>query len=111
MGVDTFSSSVAIVDLASGATLASAPATTRERRAESFIEVTALAIDPGGTLAWIGSRSAVGVRRPTYEVHALSPAGRDSLLASSPRIAPRSLRLRGTTLSWREDGHPRSATV
>ena len=69
MGVDTFASSVSIVDLSRGATIASAPATTPENRAEAFISATALAIDRHGTLAWIGSRSAVGAfPAPIYEV-------------------------------------------
>jgi hypothetical protein len=73
--------------------------------------VTALAIDPHGTLAWIGSRTAIGVRRPIYEVHTLSVGGQDSLLASSPRIAARSLRLSGTTLSWREGARTRTRRI
>src|SRR5580692_7811226 len=71
MGIDTFSSVVSVVDLRSGATRASAPATTPERRAESFVTVRSIAIDPHGTVAWIGSRSAVGAFTPVNEVHTL----------------------------------------
>ncbi len=110
MGVDTFASTVSLVDLRTGATLATAPATTPERRAESFISVTAMVLDAKGTLAWIGRRSAIGVPLPTYEVHALN-AARNRLLASAADIAPTSLRLRGETLSWRAGGHTRSATL
>jgi len=110
MGVDTFNSTVLLVDLRTGATLASAPGTTPERRAEFFITVTAMVVDRKGTLAWIGERSAIGVPHPTYEVHTLN-AARNRLLASSATIASRSLRLHGETISWREGGHARSATL
>jgi hypothetical protein len=110
MGVDTFSSTVALVDLRTGATVATAPGTTPERRAESFITVTSIAVNDTGTLAWIGRRSAIGVPQPTYEVHALN-AARRRLLASSATIAATSLRLRGDTISWRDGGRARSATL
>jgi hypothetical protein len=111
MGVDTLAASVSIVDLRAGTTLASAPATTPELRAESFVSVSALVIDRHGTLAWIGSRSAVGAFTPIYEVHTLTSAGSDRLLASSTAVAPRSLRLRDATLSWRQRGRRRTAPM
>lgn len=110
MGVDTFASTVSLVDLRTGATLATAPATTPERRAESFVSVTAMVLDAKGTLAWIGRRSAIGVPHPTYEIHALN-AARNRLLASAEDISPTSLRLHGETLSWQAGGHSRSATL
>jgi len=109
-GVDTLASTVSVFDLAAGAPVAMAPATTPERRAESFVSVVALVIDPHGTLAWIGERSAVGAFTPIYEVHALAGTI-DQLLASSPKIAARSLALSGETLSWRESGRTRSAKL
>jgi hypothetical protein len=110
MGVDTFKSAVLLVDLRTGNSVATAPGTTPEPRPESFITVTAMVVDAKGTLAWIGQRSAIGVPAPTHEVHALN-AARDRLLASSATIAVKSLRLRGETISWREGGHTRSATL
>ena len=110
MGVDTFSSTVAVVDLRSGATIASAQATSPPRRPESFVSVAAMAIDPHGTLAWIGERSAIGVPTPTFEVHALTAAG-NRLLASSAHIAPKSLRLHGETLTWQAGGQTTSTTL
>jgi len=111
MGVDTFASSVSIVDLRSGSTLASAAATTPELRAESFVTATAIAIARNGTLAWIGSRSAVGAFTPIYEVHTLTATGAERMLASSPKIAPHSLALTGTTLSWRQSGRRHSTHI
>jgi hypothetical protein len=110
MGVDTFNSTVSLVSLHTGATVATAPGTTPERRPESFITVTAMVVDAKGTLAWIGERSAIGVPAPAYEVHALN-AAHDRLLASSPTIAATSLRLHGETISWSEGGRSRSATL
>lgn len=110
MGVDTFNSTVALVDLRTGATVATAPGTTPERRAESFITVPSIAVNDTGTLAWVGRRSAIGVPQPTYEVHALN-AARRRLLASSATIAAGSLRLSGDTISWRDGGRTRSATL
>jgi len=101
---------VALVDLRTGATVATAPGTTPERRAESFITVTSIAVSDTGTLAWIGRRSAIGVPQPTYEVHALN-AARRRLLASSATVAAKSLRLHGDTISWRDGGGTRSATL
>ena len=111
MGVDTLASSVSIVDLRSGATLASAPASTPENRAESFQSASALVLAPDGTLAWIGSRSAIGSSTPTYEVHALTAAGARRLLASSTKIAPHSLTLHGRTLGWVDGGSAHAATL
>jgi hypothetical protein len=111
MGVDTLASSVSIVDLRTRATVASTPATTLERLPESFVDVSAIAIDDRGTAAWIGSRSAIGAPTPIYEVHTLTSAGAERLLASSAAIAPDSLRLRGATLSWRQDGRRRIVTI
>jgi hypothetical protein len=98
MGVDTFSSTVSLINLRTGATLATAPGTAPERRAESFITVTAMVVD------------AIGVPHPTYEVHTLN-AARNRLLAASATIASTSLRLHGERISWRDGGHTRSATL
>jgi len=100
MGVDTFSSEVALVDLRTGAKVATAPATTPERRAESFIMVTSMAVNDTGTLAWIGRRSAIGVPQPTYELHALT-AGHN-VVVSAGTIPLVALRLDEKKLSWRE---------
>jgi hypothetical protein len=110
MGVDTFESTVKIVNLATGATVASAPATRPLGRPESFIQVTAMAITAGGTLAWIGSASAIGMPAPIYEVRTLHGAS-ERLLASGARIGPQSLVLTGATLRWRQNGRTRTASL
>jgi hypothetical protein len=110
-GIDTLGSTVRVVDLASGRTVASASATSPENRAESFISVASqLVIDAHGTLAWIGSRSAVGAFRPVFEVRTLGSGG-ERLLDSGPRIRPKTLALHGRVLTWSDDGRGREATL
>jgi hypothetical protein len=107
-GVDTLSSIVFVTDLSTGGTIATAAATTPERRAESFTSVTAIRVTSSGALAWIGRRSAIGAPTAIYEVHTLR--GRSNrLLASSATIAPHSLALKGSRLSWRQGGRTHSA--
>lgn len=102
MGIDTFDSTVSIYDLASGRRVGTAPGTTPEDRAESFITVAALAVNRNGVLAWIGRRSAIGVPQPTYELHILS-AGKNTLLATSTaKLA--GLQLTLTAVSWADAG-------
>ncbi len=107
MGVDTFSSTVRLVDLASGATVGSAPATTPAKRAESFVSVTALRASAVGAAAWIGRRSAIGTPQPWYELHVLRADGRD-LLLSSGTVPLSGLRTARTRVSWLEG--PRRVT-
>jgi hypothetical protein len=105
MGVDTFDATVAVYDLASGRRVGTAPGTTPEDRAESFITVSALAVNRNGVLAWIGRRSALGVIEPTYELHVLK-TGKNTLLATSTaKLA--GLRLTLTALSWTDAGGSR----
>ena len=96
----TFSSSVKLVNLQSGATVASAQATSPERRAESFIVVRAMAINADGVLAWIATRSAVGAFQPIYELHMLSRTMRALVASGTIPLAKPELSL--TRLSWRE---------
>jgi hypothetical protein len=109
MGVDTLASSVTLVDLRTGATIATAPATTPESRPESFLTVTAIAVNANGAAAWIGERSAIGQRKPVYEVHAL--VGADNRLLASATAKLAALRLQGNKLSWQAAGQTHSATL
>ncbi len=110
MGVDTLASTVSLHDLASGSTTASAPATTPQRAAESFVTVTTLRVDAGGVAAWIGRRSSIGALTAVYEVHALSKASGDRLLASS-KLEPTALATEGDTITWRTGPHRSSTTI
>jgi hypothetical protein len=109
-GVDTLASTVSLIDLRAGATISTAPATTPERAAESFVTATAIAVSATGTLAWIGERSAIGAAGPVYEVHARLLAGRDRLLQSAA-VKPGALQLHGNTLRWTTAGRQHSTSL
>ena len=109
MGVDTLASSVAVVDLRTGATIATAPATTPPNRPESFLTVAAIAVNANGAAAWIGQRSAIGQPKPVYEVHALV-GGRNRLLATTTAKVS-ALDLEGDKLSWQAGGQTHSETL
>ncbi len=104
MGVDTFASTVALIDLRTGRTLFSAPATTPERAAESFVTVAAIAVNATGVMAWIGERSAVDVRQPTYELHVHGGMFGGDGVVSSGTIPLSGLRVDRRRLSWQEGG-------
>jgi hypothetical protein len=101
MGVDTFASTVSLVDLRSGATVGSEPAAAPPPRAEFFITVTQMALNRNGVLAWVARTGAVGLPQPSYELHLLEH-GRDDTVASGtiPIVA---LSLNTASVSWSED--------
>lgn len=109
MGVDTGSTEVVVVNLASGARRSLA-AVSPPRRPESFSAVTALVVTGAGSAAWIGSRSGIGQPHATYEVRRFQ-AATVTVLDSGPTVAPRSLRRRGSTVSWTDAGRTRSAPL
>jgi hypothetical protein len=99
MGVDTGASRVRVLDLRSGRVIDDSAATSPVTRPESFTAATALVVNSRGHVAWVGSKRAIGVSRPTYEVRKIdSPA--ETLLDAGPDIGAQSLRLRGAQLSW-----------
>ena len=99
MGVDDFASTVRLLDLESGATLAHGPATAGPPQAESFSTVTALAIDADGILAWVGRRSAVG--HPTAEYELFTATRTLTAEHASSTIPLTRLSLTHGTLSYR----------
>jgi hypothetical protein len=110
MGVDTGFTRVRVIDLRSGRVIDDAAATSPVARPESFTAVTALVVNTRGHVAWVGSKRAIGVSRPTYEVRKIdSPA--EALLDMGPDIGARSLRLRGTQLSWSHGRARRTARL
>ena len=110
MGIDTFDSKLVVIDLATGRRTASAPATSPENRAESFITANSLVIDQSGTIAWVGRRSAVGAFTPTYEIRTLGAHG-GRLLDSGAHIRAASLVLSGHDLSWTDGTRRRHAKL
>jgi hypothetical protein len=110
MGVDTGFTRVRVVDLRSGAVIHDTAATTQVTRPESFTNVTVLVVNPRGHVAWIGSKSSIGMPQATYEVHKID-ASATALLDSGPQIDSKSLRLHGRQISWLRAGARRTATL
>src|SRR5260370_15673012 len=106
MGTDTGFRRVRVVDLRNGRSIDDTAATTSPTRPQSFSDVAALVLDPRGRVAWIGAKSAIGLRRTTYEVHEIG-----ALLDSSTQIDPRSLRRQGRRISWTDAGRRRTAPL
>ena len=110
-GVDTGSTQVVVRRLTDGKMLHSAPAVSRVSEPESFSSVTALVVKPDGATAWIGvAHSIVNHGPEVFEVHRVDRHGR-ALLDSGPGIAPRSLRVHSSRLTWSDAGRARSATL
>ena len=108
-GVDTVSSEVVVRRLTDGATLANLPS-IRLVGAESFESVQSIVVKADGAVAWIASVTSILSHRDRFEVHSARGSS-DSLLDSGPGIAPTSLRLNGSALSWRHGTATRRATL
>jgi hypothetical protein len=85
---------------------------------EGVQSVRSLALNSSGAVAWIGVAQSIVAHRQVIEVHAAVPAAgprgpgsADKMLDSGPQIAPASLRLNGSTLSWRHGTTTRHATL
>lgn len=104
-GVDTVSATVVVRRLTDGRRLAHLGA-TRSGLVEGFASVTSLALKSDGAVAWIGVAHSIVAHRQVVEVHAAASASGSAnrVLDSGPAIAPQSLRLHGSTLTWRH-GH------
>jgi hypothetical protein len=109
-GVDTGSTVVEVRRLTDGRRLAMRPATTGPPQVESYQSVTSLVLRSDGSVAWIATSKSVFASSGEIEVHSLAQGDFD-LLDSGSGIAPKSLRLKGATLSWRDGGSVRTATL
>lgn len=119
-GVDTGSSTVVVLDLATGKRLADLTASTLPIGPESYVSVESLVLRADGAVGWIAHiASLVGRQGVPYEVHRFSggepslldSGGKPSLLDSGPAIRPASLRLAGSTMTWRDGNSTRSASL
>jgi hypothetical protein len=110
-GVDTVLAQVIVRNLADGKKAHAAPAITSTHLPESFDSVDSIVVRSDGAAAWIAQVSSViGHGSAVFEVHRADARGQ-SLLDASRSIGPRSLQLDGSTLSWRDGGRTRSATL
>jgi hypothetical protein len=108
-GVDMVSARVIVRNLANGAFVHDAPATTRIL-VESFQSVDSIVVKPDGATAWIAAVASVVSRNRYLEVHRVDARG-TALLYSRPGIVSRSLTLHGSTVTWRNGSTSRSATL
>lgn len=110
-GVDTVRADVIVRRLTDGRTLADFPATARNV-AEGIQSVGSLAVKADGSVAWIGSVHSIVAGHRLIEVHAAdAPGFTDEVLDSGPGIDPTSLRLHGSTLTWKDGASTRRATL
>jgi hypothetical protein len=108
-GVDTVSAEVIVRNLADGRLVHEGAATSRIL-VESFQSVDSIVVKPDGAVAWISEVGSVISRNRYVEVHRIDGRGA-ALLNSGSRIVGRSLRLHGSTVTWREGSATRSATL
>jgi hypothetical protein len=109
-GVDTGTAQTVVRRLSDGAVLHTAPATSRFPGAESYQSLTAVVVKADGAVAWIGEARSIIGRGVVIEVHRYDGGGQ-AQLDHGTGIAARSLRLRGSRLSWLHAGHTRTAIL
>lgn len=109
-GVDTGRSQVQVRRLDNGQVIGGQAATTSPLGAESYVTVSSIALARNGAVAWITEAASIVSHRRAIQVHASGPAG-TRILDSGPGIGPRSLRLSGTVLRWRDEGRVRTARL
>jgi hypothetical protein len=109
-GIDTCSGEVFLRRLTDGKVLRTAPATTKLLGPESFQSVGSLALKRDGALAWIGVGTSIGAHGKDVEVRRDDRLGL-ALLDSGAAIAGGSLRLHGSTVTWKHGASKRSATL
>jgi hypothetical protein len=110
-GVDTGTAQVLARRLTDGSVLRTAPATSRVPGAESYQSAAAVVVKADGAVAWIGqAHSIIGRGGDVIEVHRSDHRGQAEL-DRGQGIALRSLRLRGSRISWLHAGTGRSAPL
>jgi hypothetical protein len=110
-GVDTVIADVVVTRLTDGTLLRSASAITRALGPELLESVGSVVVKGDGAVAWIAA--AESIARPggaDVEVHKIEQK-RDVLLARGAGIAPASLRLKRSRLTWRQGGRTFSAAL
>lgn len=103
-GYDNSTSDVLVRRLTDGKRLSWYRASTAT--GETFQAVTSLVVSPDGGVAWISAASGIGISGRQIEVH----RGK-SILDHGRTIAPHSLKLHGTVISWRHGSKTRTASL
>jgi hypothetical protein len=109
-GVDTGSTQVIVARLSDRHRLSTHAASSVIVGAESFESVGSIVVNRTGQVAWIASVSSIATHRRAVQLLAADQHG-TRVLDSSLAIAPGSLRLSGSRLSWKHGGAIRAATL
>ncbi len=109
-GIDTSSSQVVVRDLTDGTVLRSEAAISHVPGPESFESVGTIVGKRDGAIAWLAGVTSIGHPSELAEIHRVDSRG-PALLDSGGGIAPGSLRLRGSRVTWSDGGKTRSATL
>lgn len=109
-GVDTGSTEVVVRRLTSGKTLHRDSATSRPLGPEAFQSVDSLVLRRDGAVAWIGQAQSIVSHSREVEVVRDDRRG-EATLDEGTAIATGSLRLNGSTLTWKHGGATRSAAL
>jgi hypothetical protein len=109
-GVDTGSTGITAVDVASGRTLLTVPGAGGfvDGCFIGFREITDLVVTYRGSVAWI-VRKGARCQTTTFEVYSAQVSGTPALLEEGPAIGSESLRLSHRTVSWENAGQRRFA--
>jgi hypothetical protein len=110
-GVDTGTGEVIVRRLSDGRVLRTLDATQGLLRPESYQTVLSVVIKPDGGVAWTARTSSLGGGQAQLEVLAADAGSGARLLDSGARVAPASLSLHDSRLTWKDDGQIRSATL
>jgi hypothetical protein len=100
-GIDTGSTQVIVTRLSTGRRLSTHAASSIILGPESFASVGSIVVNRAGQVAWIASASSIATHRRAVQVLAADQR-RTRVLDSSLAIAPGSLQLRGSKLSWKQ---------
>lgn len=103
--IDVQRAGVTVVNARTGRTLRSVAALTVD---SPWVSVPQVVLKPNGSVAWIAEGGDGSEGLLAREVNASDSSG-NRLLDSQSEIAPRSLRLKGSALSWRAAGATRTA--
>jgi len=110
IGVDTLSAEVVVRRLDNGRMLHTTSATTAPLGPEFFQTVDAIVVKSDGAVAWIATGGSIIRHARKVEVDRIDRRGQ-ATLDRGTAIATRSLRLRGSQLSWRHGSASRSAML
>jgi hypothetical protein len=110
-GVDSGCTSITVLDVAHRRTLRALPqvACTVDAGFIRLGTVSGVVVTPRGSVAWIASTGRRGAE--SFEVRAAQASAPAQLLDQGPAIAPGSLRVAGSEVSWQDGGQRRTAKL